>query len=83
MSHNANQILIRAKDVALLVTILSLLGMFVKLANKPTEWDQDTSRLDRIEPIVASHETRLAVIDARSQDILEQLRSINRKLDRR
>lgn len=74
---NKDKILLRIKDLVLLVGaiggILVGLGKVFVIANA----------VEAIEPIVRTHEKKLAVADARWEQIQNQIEAINRKLDRR
>lgn len=83
---STDKLLLRAKDLVLLVsTIAGLIVGAGKLLVIAREVEESKANIvaikSTIEPLVANHETRLAVSDERWKVIQQQVREINRKLD--
>lgn len=85
MNHRTNQFLIRAKDVSLIVAILTLLGFVISPMRKIFEIEAMIGRVSKLEDVVASNTNNIAVINAQYADIQKQLEQINwqvRKINR-
>lgn len=81
MTH-PDRTLIRAKDIGLIVGILTVCGMLWKVGLKPFEWEQNTKEIAELKQSVKTHDLQLAQINAQYTSIKDELRSINRKLGR-
>lgn len=79
MEHKTDRILIRGKDIALIIGIISMGSMVWKLYAKPAQWDQTTKDVEALKPKVESHEIALAVINEQYKQISKQLTRIERK----
>ena len=78
----ADRALIRAKDVALLVSILTLGGLVWGMYKKPAEWDQATKEINELRPRVESLEKAIIANSERYGYIVKQLDAIDRKVGR-
>lgn len=74
--------LIRAKDVSLLIAILTLMGMFVGPMKKIFQLDDTISKMDKIQDQVNSNKTDIAVVNAQYAQISKQLDQISWQLRR-
>lgn len=81
-----DQKLIRRKDWALLagqvIAIAGALGIVGKIYVIANTVELTAATVKEASPIIANHTTRLAVVENELPQILDQLKSINRKLDR-
>lgn len=84
-NNRADRVLIRAKDIGLIIGILTLAGMLFKVGAKPFEWDQALGAVNEMRAKITDHENRLTTIETRFLDAQEstnkQLAAIFRKLD--
>lgn len=80
--NRADRVLIRAKDLTLIVAVLTVAGALYAMTSKPAQWDQATRDIEELKPKVAANEIKLAVINAQYEAIQGELHAINRKLGR-
>lgn len=79
---NTDKVLIRSKDIGLIIGILTLAGMVWALAEKPFEWNQTTKDMEMLKPKVEEHDKQITTIGVQFTYIERELRAINRKLPR-
>jgi len=68
----------RKADLAYIGAILLLCGTVYTMAKHPMQWDEDTARLDKLEPRVSSIESNIVEDRSRNQ---AQMTLIIRELD--
>ena len=81
-SRYADRILIRSKDIGLIIGIITLGGLVWKIYAKPIEWDQTVKEMSEIKPTVLVHSIQLAVITDQLSTMNKHLESIDRKMGR-
>lgn len=75
--------LMRSKDLILIVgAVLGMLAGIGKLYVMADAVTVNAQRIDKMEPVVMSHETKIALNDERWMQIQRQIESMNKKLDR-
>lgn len=83
---NPDRVLIRGKDIGLIVGILTLCGMMWKLSTKPVQWDEAYEGVNKLKPQVEELEKRENSFEATNQAqmtfIIRELASINKKVGR-
>jgi hypothetical protein len=77
-----DRILIRTKDVALLISILTLGTMLWNLYKKPTQWDQAYNEVVELKPRVENLERVMTANTERFNYIIRELDQIEKKVDR-
>jgi hypothetical protein len=81
-----DRILIRGKDIGLIVGILTLCGMIWKFSEKPFEWNRACDDIAALKPRVDTVEKKEDELEARNAAqmtyIIKELDSINRKVGR-
>lgn len=82
MSMDKDKILLRAKDIALLVSILILAGLLLNPIRKTFEWDMAVKKVEALEDKVSANSTALAITRSQYDEIIKNLEKINRRLDR-
>lgn len=78
-----DRVLIRSKDIGLLIGILTLCGIVWTAYSKPARWDQTSADLAVIKPIVETHTIKLAVIDNKFDTIIEELKDIKHEIKKK
>jgi hypothetical protein len=61
---------------------VTLAGVVYAMVKKPTQWDDTSKVVERIQPVVYDTKTRVDVLESHYQDIMRRLDSIDRKLDK-
>lgn len=82
MTHDKDKILLRAKDISLLVLVLTLFGMLLGPLKKTFIWDQTASKVEKLEDKMNAQSSDMAVIKSQYSDISKQLDSIQWQLRR-
>lgn len=82
MPHDKDRILIRAKDIGLIIGIVTLATMAFSFYKKLYAWDNSAARVEKIAEIVAVHETKIAINDERWREINDDLKFIKRNMSR-
>lgn len=82
MSHDKDKILLRAKDISLFIMILTLFGLIMGPMKKLFKLESVIEDVEKMKPLVISHDTKIAINDERWAQVQRELQSINRKLDR-
>lgn len=83
MTHpGADRVLIRAKDIGLLIGILTLGSMVWTMYKKPAEWDAAAEDVRTLKPRVESIEKTMIANTERFSYIIKQLDAIDRKVGR-
>lgn len=87
MHHSeTDRVLVRGKDIGLIIGIVTLAIMVWKLYQKPSEWDNAYSGLRVLTPRVEAVERRVAEFEARNNAqmsyIIKELEAISRKVGR-
>ena len=77
-----DKVLLRAKDMALIISIIVLAGYIIKGAASVSTWDTAAKRIDDMAPIVSDLVTESIVTKRMNELILQRLDRIDRKLDR-
>ncbi len=75
---DTDRVLIRAKDIGLLLSILALGTISLKIYAKPAQWDQTSRDVDEMKPVVAALVRMASADEAHWQDISRELHEINR-----
>lgn len=82
MTHDKDKILLRAKDIGLLISIIILLGMILGPMKKAFIWDQTAEKVEKLEEKFNQQSNDMAVIKSQYADISKQLDSIQWQLRR-
>lgn len=82
MTHDKDKILLRAKDISLLVLVLTFLGLLTGPLKKVFKLDDMISKVERLEEKTYSNSENIAVIISQNKEIMEQMRMINSQLRR-
>lgn len=80
MTHDKDKILLRAKDLSLLILVLTFFGLIAGPLKKIFTIDDIISKVAKMDDRVSAHETSIAVINSQYQEIQEQLKQINWQL---
>lgn len=82
MVHDTDKILLRAKDIGLLIGVVSLLGMFFGPLKKVFQMEETITKMAKLEDRVGGHDSSIAVINSQYADIQKQLEQMNWQLRR-
>lgn len=82
MTHDKDKILIRAKDITMIVSIITLLGLVLSPVKKIFKFDDAVEKIAKLEDRMMINEREIATIDAHYADISKQLDQISWKLQR-
>lgn len=82
MAHDKDKILLRAKDVGLLIAIFTLLGFLVGPMKKIFQLEQTLEDVKELKISSNENKTNIAVIASQYTDISKQLEQINWQLRR-
>lgn len=82
MSSDKDKILLRAKDISLLVLVLTLFGMLLGPLKKTFRWDAMADKVERLEERANQQALDMAVIKSQYEDINKNLEAINWRLRR-
>lgn len=82
MTHDKDKILLRAKNISLLVLVLTFLGLLTGPLKKVFKLDDMISKVERLEEKTYSNSENIAVIISQNKEIMEQMRMINSQLRR-
>lgn len=80
--HDKDKILLRAKDIGLLIMIFTLLGFIVGPMKKVFQLEQTIEDVRELKQKEAITSTSIAVINAQYADIQKQLEQMNWQLRR-
>lgn len=80
MTHDKDKILIRAKDIAMVISILTLLGFLIGPSKKIFQLEQTIEDVKALKLDVFQNTTNIAVINAQYADIQKQLEQVNWQL---
>lgn len=80
MMHDKDKILIRAKDITLMLSVLTLLGFLFGPAKKIFQLEQTIEDVKDLKTDVGVTKTNIAVINAQYADIQKQLEQVNWQL---
>lgn len=80
MPQDKDKVLIRAKDISLLILVLTFFGMIAGPLRKVFILESLIAKVDKIEEVSFQNRTDNAVNKAQYQEISEQLRQINWQL---
>lgn len=80
--HNTNQVLIRAKDIGLLIAILTLVGMILGPLKKTYQWDETVQDVAELKKEIRTQSEEIAVTKSEFDQISKQLDQINWQLRR-
>lgn len=80
MAHSTDQLMIRAKDISLMIAILTLIGLILGPIHKIYQWDDSTQKVAQLETEVNDQMKTIAVIQSEFSDISKQLDQINWQL---
>lgn len=80
MTHDKDKILLRAKDITLMVSIITLLGFLFGPAKKIFQLEQTIDDVRELKTDVGMTKTNVAVINAQYADIQKQLEQVNWQL---
>lgn len=82
MGHDKDKILLRAKDVGLLLMIFTLLGFIIGPMKKIFQLEQTIEDVKELKTHEAATTTSIAVINSQYADIQKQLEQMNWQLRR-
>ncbi len=82
MSGGGDKFLIRAKDIALLATILTLIGAILGPIKKAYQWDEAVTKVQDLQSRVDADDRNIAVVQSEFTEISKQLEQINWQLRR-
>lgn len=82
MTNDKDKILLRAKDIGLLIMIFTLLGFLVGPMKKMFQLDQTIEDVKELKAQVSDTKINIAVINTQYTDIKEQLKQMNWQLRR-
>lgn len=82
MSHDKDKILIRAKDISLLILVLSLFGLIAGPMKKIFKLEDTIQDVIVLKQESAAHKQNIAVVNANLENISKQLDQINWHLSR-
>lgn len=82
MSHDANKILLRARDIGYLVGLLTLFGMFFGPMKRVFQMSETIEKVAKLEDKVSTQSENLAVVSSQYKEISKQLDQINWQLRR-
>ena len=77
-----DRILIRAKDVSIIILILTVLGLVGTQFKRVYRWDEAVERLEKLEARVTANERVVVVISTQLEGISKQLDQVNWQLRR-
>lgn len=80
MQHDKDKILLRAKDIGLLVMVITLIGMLLGPLKKTFVWDETARKVEILENRMGIQETNSAVNQSQYAQISKQLDQINWQL---
>lgn len=82
MSLDKDRILIRGKDIGLIIGIITLAGMVLAYAKKPAEWDQTVEDIKTLKPVIWNNKSRVDILETKVDYMVKTLERIDRKLDK-
>lgn len=82
MTHDKDRVLLRAKDISIMVLIVTILGIVGTQFRRVYRWDEAADKLDRLEARVSINEKGVTVIGTQLDGISKQLEQINYQLGR-
>lgn len=82
MVTGKDQVLLRTKDISLIVLIVTLLGVIGTQLKKFYRWEQAADRIEQIEPRVRSAEQMGTVVTTQLIEISKQLDDIKWQMRR-
>lgn len=77
MTHDKDKILLRAKDISLLVMVVTFLGLIAGPLKKIFVLDSMIEKVEKLEDKTYSHATAIAVVMSQNKEILEQIKQLN------
>lgn len=80
MTHDKDKILLRAKDVSLLIMVLTFLGLVMGPLKKVFKLDDMIQKVEKLEDKTYSNSEAIAVVIAQNKEIGEQVKQINWQL---
>lgn len=82
MPQDRDRILLRAKDISLVIAIITLVGLIIGPLKQTVKWDQASEQVERLRDKLEQQGNDMAVIKAQYNEISKQLDSINWQLRR-
>lgn len=82
MTHDKDKILIRAKDIVLMISILTMLGMFLGPMRKIFKVEETILDVEKLKEEAVSAKIERAVTNTQLADMVKQLEQINWQLRR-
>lgn len=82
MPHDKDKILLRAKDISLLLMVLTFLGFIAGPLKKMFKLEDMISKVEKLEDKTYSNSENIAVVIAQNKEIMDQIRQINWQLRR-
>lgn len=82
MTHDKDKILLRAKDLGLLILVGTVLTMILGPLKRVYQWNEAVDRVSKLEERVSAEEKNIAVTQAEFDQIQKQLEQINWQLRR-
>ena len=82
MVANKDQVLLRTKDISLIVLIVTLLGVIGTQFKKFYRWEQAAEKIEQLEPRVRSTEQIGSVVTTQLTEISKQLDDIKWQMRR-
>lgn len=82
MTHDKDKILLRAKDLSLLVLVITFLGLVVGPLKKILKLDDMICKVEKLEDKTYSNSENIAVIIAQNKEIMEQIKQMSWQLRR-
>ncbi len=80
MTHDKDKILIRAKDVTLVIAVLTMLGMFIGPMKKIFLLDETIDKVNKLQDMGYERDKQIAIINTQYADIEKQLEQMNWQL---
>lgn len=82
MNSEKDRVLLRTKDVAIIIMIATVVGILGTQLKKIYRWDAMSDKVDVLETRVRATETSNAVVIAQLSEISKQLEQVNWQLRR-
>lgn len=82
MQHDKDRVLLRTKDISIIILIVTVLGLFGTQFKKIYRWDETADKMAALEMRVATAERSTLVVSTQLEGISKQLEQINWQLRR-